>query len=210
MQSTVPGQHIPKAALDHYNSHFDKYTYNAFRDRLQAFAADNPDYGEAFVVTTLNLLIDACLCRSGTDIYRDAEQSLKQFIQPLGPELLEACQDHLANFGPPPDSVSPAPEETARTLLLAAQVRAEEATRAAADIRSWRGHVAFAWSSAAAYLLHAASIMLIESHYDSYPLEKFDKAMVQIRDGIVEANDHRVAIASEFVIWIRQLLKTRV
>ena len=209
MHPTPPGQPIPQSVLDHYNASYNNPTYRVFRDRLQAVASANPAYGEAFIAMALNLLVDSALERSGAEFYQGAEQSLKQLLQPLGGDLVAVAEDHLANFGSSPDSLPPAPEETARQLLTDAQGRAEAATRAAGEIRSWRGHVAFAWASAAAYLLHAASAMLIESHYDSYPLEKFDKALAQLQEGVIEAQVHGVAISGEFVNWIRLLVQSR-
>ncbi len=81
--------------------------------------------------------------------------------------------------------------------------------RTASALPSWRGRVAYAWASAAAYLLYAADAVLLTTNYDSYPLEKVDFALDQLRNGCIEGSRCGLSLNPDFMQWLRRLTKAR-
>ncbi len=73
----------------------------------------------------------------------------------------------------------------------------------------WRGRTAYAWANAAAYLLQAASTVLLECRYDDYLLEKLDRALQQFENGVTDAQTNHVAFSPDFMTWMRDLTKAR-
>jgi hypothetical protein len=194
---------IPQDVLNHYNESYDKHTYNAFRDELIAASKqDSIQGGLEWENAVLNLLIDASFERSGAKFYEGAERSLMGLIGVGNHNLLALALGHLSNFGRfKPVTVDNTEKEVLSTLQ-AAQRLAEAATQQASVIQSWRGRVAFAWASAAAYLLQAANTILTDTHYDSYPLEKVDRSLVYFRNAVSDAKASGMHISSHFVDWI--------
>lgn len=176
-----------------------------------SLTADNPIYGgHAFAHTVLNLLIDSSLERSGAAFYAGAETSLMQMIRPVSTDLVALARQHLENFAPSPKPELPQSEtERALSEIAYAQAGVDAAIRETSDVHSWRGRVAYSWASAASFLLQASSAVLVESHYDSYPLEKLDRAMNHLQSGVLEAQAHRFALPTDFVVWMRGLIKAR-
>jgi hypothetical protein len=200
---------IPQSVLDQYNRQFNNRTYRAFSDRLKRLTAGDTDCNEPFIDTALNLLIDASLGRAGASFYQEAEHSLLAHLRPANTDLVPLALTHLANFGPPPHPLPVAPEEHVQAQLTAAQGYAEDAARAASDLPAWRGRVAFMWASAAAYILQAASAILVESHYDSYPLEKLDRGLAHFRNGASEAHSCGFRLSAPFVDWVKACPRAR-
>ena len=209
MSQRTTDLNIPQPVLDDYNRHFNNRTYRAFSDRLHRFAAADPTYGEVFIDTALNLLIDSSLERAGAVFYQGAEQSLLAHLRPASSDLMSLALAHLANFGPAPDPAPVSLEDGVEAQITSAREYAEEAACAASDLPSWRGRVAFMWASAAAYLLFAASAILVESHYDSYPLEKLDRGLAHFRNGASEAHSHGFRLSTPFLDWIKVCPRAR-
>jgi hypothetical protein len=201
-------RHIPQHVLDHYHRVYNNHTYRAFTDRLREVASADPTIDDMSIDVASNLLTDAALERSGAECYRGREQSLMRLIGHLG-ELVTLAQAHLWNFGPAPALHPHSRADQLHTLLHQARQLAEVATRTANDLPSWRGRVAFAWCSAAASLLHAAQAVLIEGHYDSYPLEKLDRGVEQLSNGVAEAKERGLAISGDFAAWLSQRVKAK-
>ncbi len=199
---------IPQTALDHYHRCYRNDTYHAFGERLSQVIAADPAYGAAFEHLLNNLLIDSSLQRSGALFYRGAERSLMQLIRPLDTKLVSLGLAHLAHFGPKLEQPEAAVDQV-WTKLSEAQAIAEDATYLASDLHGWRGRVTYAWANAAAYLLQAASAILLECRYDDYLLEKLDRSLAQQQNGVVEAHANGVALCADFMAWIGQLLKAR-
>ena len=199
---------IPQEVLDRYNRHYRNGTYIAFGARLKHVTAGETAYGDAFEQMVMNLLIDAALERSGTAFYKGAERSLIRLIRPLGTELVTLAQAHLSNCGPQPRQHSSSVDQV-WTQLAYAQVVTEDAASLASDLSGWRGRSANAWANAAAYLLQAASAILLECRYDDYLLEKLDRGLHQLQNGIIDGQANHVAFAPDFMRWIRQLVKVR-
>lgn len=178
---------VPQRAYDWCNGHFCNASYRAFRDALtesahygQLSATQNND---DFIGDTMNLLIDTSFERSGAEHYHGAEARLMQQIAHLDSRLTTLARIHLMNFN------GSAIEEVEQALLDA-RLFAETAAQRASDIHSWRGWVAYAWASAAMFLLHAAFAVLIENVNDVYTLEKVDRAVDHLRNGLVEAKQN--------------------
>lgn len=195
----------------HYNTRYNNYTYRLFEGKLLKLTAESQRHGgHAFRHTVLNLLIDASLERSGATFYAGAEASLMQLIRPISPDLVAFARQHLDNFAASTQPELPQTEtEFALHEIQYAQESVDAAVCQASDVHSWRGRVAYYWVSAAAFLLQAASAVLVESHYDDYPLEKLDRAMSLFQHGILEAQANRFGFAAEFVSWMRQIVKAR-
>jgi hypothetical protein len=199
---------IPQEVLDFYNRNYRNGTYTAFSARLKRVTAGDTAYGDAFEQMIMHLLIDSSLERSGAAFYKGAEHSLMRLIRPLSTELVTLAQAHLSNFGPSPKQ-RPSSVDQVWTQLAHAQVITEDAVCLASDLSGWRGRTAYAWANAAAYLLQAASAFLLECRYDDYLLEKLDRGLQQLQNGVIDAQAKRVAFASDFVRWIRELVKAR-
>ncbi len=199
---------IPQAALDHYHRCYRNDTYRAFADRLRHIITGDVAYGDAFEHLLMNLLIDSSLQRSGAQFYRGAERSLMQLICPIDAELVALALAHLANFGPRSEQLKGEVDQV-WTKLSEAQAIAEDAVSLASDLHGWRGRVAYAWANAAAYLLQAASAILLECRYDDYMLEKLDRSQAQFRTGVGEAHANGVALCADFMAWIAQRVKAR-
>ena len=199
---------IPQEVLDAYNRNYRNGTYTACGAWLKHATAGDTAYGDAFEQMIMNLLIDAALERSGAAFYKGAERSLMRLIHPLNAELVTLAQAHLSGFGPQPTQ-QPSSVDQVWTQLAHAQMVAEDAVCLASDLSGWRGRTAYAWANAAAYLLQAASAILLECRYDDYLLEKLDRGLQQLQNGVIDAQANRVAVASDFVRWIRELVKAR-
>ena len=133
-----------------------------------------------------------------------------QLIRPISPDLVAFARQHLDNFAASTQPELPQTEtEYALHEIQYALESVDAAVCQASDVHSWRGRVAYYWVSAAAYLLQAASAVLVESHYNDYPLEKLDRAMSLLHHGILEAQANRFGFAAEFVSWMRQMVKAR-
>ncbi|MEP7287896.1 MAG: hypothetical protein ABI947_19265 [Chloroflexota bacterium] len=210
-QSVKSYTNIPAKVYEHYNTRYNNYTYRLFEAKLLKLIAHSPAYGgHAFAHTTLNLLIDASLERSGATFYAGAEVSLMQLIRPISADLVALARQHLENFAPSTRPERPQSEtDYALYEILYAQESVELAVCRTSEVHSWRGRVAYAWVSAALSLLHAAAAVLVESHYDSYPLEKLDQAMNSLRSAALEGQAQHFAFAADFVTWMRQLVKAR-
>jgi len=178
---------VPQRVYEWYNSHFCNSSYRAFRDAL----TESAHYGQLsatqsndeFIGDTMNLLIDASFERSGAEHHHGAEAQLMQQIAHLDSRLVTLARIHLMNF-------NGSAKEEAEQALLDARLLAETAVQKASDIHSWRGRVAYAWASAAMFLLHAAFAVLIENVNDLYTLEKVDRALDHLRNGIIEAKQN--------------------
>ncbi len=178
---------IPQHVYDWYNSHYCNASYRAFRDAL----TESARYGQLsatqsndeFIGDIMNLLIDASFERSGAERHYGAEAQLIQQIAHLDSRLTTLARVHLMNFGG-------SPKEEVEQALLDARLLAETAAQKASDIHSWRGRVAYAWASAAMFLLHAAFAILIENVNDLYTLEKVDRALDHLRNGLIEAKQN--------------------
>ncbi len=199
---------IPQEVLDHYNRHYRNGTYTAFSARLKHGTAGDTAYGDAFEQMLMHLLINAALERSGAAFYKGAERSFMRLIHPLGAELVTLAQAHLSNFGPS-RTQQPSSVDQVWTQLAYAQVVTEDAVCLASDLSGWRGRTAYAWANAAAYLLQAASAILLECRYDDYLLEKLDRGLQQLQNGVIEAQASRVAFFPDFMTWMRQLVNAR-
>jgi hypothetical protein len=199
---------IPQEVLDHYNRNYRNGTYAAFGARLKYVIVGDAAHGDAFEQMIMNLLIDAALERSGAAFYKGAERSLMRLIRPLCAELVTLAQAHLSNFGPQPKQ-QPSKVDQVWTQLAHAQVVTEDAVCLASDLSGWRGRTAYAWANEAAYLLQAASAILLECRYDDYLLEKLDWGLQQLQNGVTEAQANRVAFSPDFIRWISQLVKAR-
>jgi len=178
---------VPQRVYDLYNSHYCNASYRAFRDAL----TESAHYGQLsvtqsndeFIGDTMNLLINASFERSGAERHQGAEAQLMQQIAHLDSRLTTLARIHLMNF-------NGSSQEEAEQALLDAHLLAETAVQKASDIHSWRGRVAYAWASAAMFLLHAAFAVLIENVNDVYTLEKVDRALDHLRNGIFEAKQN--------------------
>ena len=178
---------VPQHVYEWYNGHYCNTSYRAFRDAL----TESAHYGQLpttqtndeFIGDTMNLLIDASFERSGAERYQGAEAQLTQQIAHLDSRLTTLARIHLMNF-------NGSPQEEVEQALLDARLLAETAVQKASDIHSWRGRVAYAWASAAMVLLHAAFAVLIENVNDIYTLEKVDRALDHLRNGLVEAKQN--------------------
>ncbi len=199
---------IPQEVLDFYNRNYRNGTYTAFSARLKSTIAGETQYSDAFEQTVTQLLIDASLERSGAAFYKGAENSLMRLIRPLSAELVTLAQAHLSNFGPSPKQ-QPSSVDQVWTQLAHAQVITEDAVCLASDLSGWRGRAAYAWANAAAYLLQAASAVLLECRYDDYLLEKLDRGIAQLQNGVMDAQANRVAFSPYFMTWVRQLVNAR-
>ncbi len=199
---------IPQEVLDSYNRNYRNGTYTAFGARLKRVIAGDTAYGDAFEQMVMHLLIDSALERSGAAFHNGAERSLMRLIRPLGAELVASAQAHLSLFGSPPKQ-QPSSVDQVWTQLAHAQLVTGDTVCLASDLPGWRGRTAYAWANAAAYLLQAASAILLECRYDDYLLEKLDRGLVQLQSGVIDAQANRVALAPDFVTWIRQLVKAR-
>jgi hypothetical protein len=168
MSQRTTDLNIPQPVLDDYNRHFNNRTYRAFSDRLHRFAAADPTFGEVFIDTALNLLIDASLERAGAAFYHGAEQSLLVHLRPAPSDLVPLALVHLANFGPTPDP-APVSSKTASAQITSAREYAERpsARPPAAKTRVACGSPS--WASAAPHPA-GGERHPVESH-DSYPLE---------------------------------------
>lgn len=196
---------IPRSVLDHYNSSYNNQTYRIFRDKLRGLIGmDDERLG-----AVMNLLIDASFERGGANCYAGAEASLMVEITPLGQRIIDLALAHLMHFGPKPQRPQETLQTTAHEQLRMAQTLTEQVASTASDLRSWRGRVAFAWTSAATYLLHAASAVLLDSHYDSYPAEKLDRALEQVYIGVLEAKAHGFMLPPAFVLGIKSITRAR-
>jgi hypothetical protein len=193
---------VPQRIYDWYNAHYSNVSYRAFRDALTESAGygdlSDTETNEEFITATMNLLIDASFERSGAEHYQGAEARLMDKIAALDSRLTTLARIHLLKFG---DSEQEAVEQA----LKEARAEVEAAARQAGDLHSWRGRVAFAWAYAAAYLLHAAQAILNDKNANSYPLEKLDRAMFHLQNGIIEAEQNGVA----FETWFLELVKPR-
>ncbi len=198
---------IPPEVLDAYNRNYRNGTYTAFGARLRHVTAGDVTYGDTLEQLVMHLLIDSSLERSGAEFYKGAERSLMRCIRPLGAELVTLAQAHLSSFGPQPRQ--PSSVDQVWTQLAHAQVVTEHAVCLASDLAGWRGRAAYAWANAAAYFLQTASAILLECRYDDYLLEKLDRGLHQLQNGVFEAQANRVAFAPDFVRWIRELVKAR-
>jgi len=171
----------PKHVLEWYNAHYNNTTYKALRAALDGFN-HQPNVSPQFVVDTMNLLTDAGLSRSGDPQYAAAEKALMDKLTALDIQLASLARQHLDQFGQN--------TQTAIDALSNAENYAKTASQISGDIRSWRGQVAHAWSSAAYYLLQAAQLLLSESHTDDYIVGKLGRAVHYMADGSREALDH--------------------
>jgi hypothetical protein len=131
-----------------------------------------------------------------------------RLIRPLGTELVTLAQAHLSNFGPQPRQ-QPSSVDQVWTQFAHAQIVTEDAVCLASDLSGWRGRTAYAWANAAAYLLQAASAILLECRYDDYLLEKLDRGLQQFQNGVIDAQNNRVAFATNFMAWVRRLVNSR-
>lgn len=197
---------IPQRVYDWYNAHYSNVSYRAFRNALVESSVfgrlSSEQSDEEFVTATMNGLIDASFERSGADHYRGAETRLMQQIAHLDSRLTTLARIHLMNFGG-------SSQEEAEQALIEARQCAEIAAQRTSDIHSWRGRVAYAWASAAMFLLHAAFALLVESNLDSYPLEKLDRALGHLQSGVSEARQNGVTLSDGFSAWIVALVKSR-
>src|SRR5207249_841763 len=123
-----------------------------------------------------------------------------RIIRLLGTELVTLAQAHLSSFGPPPRQ-QPSSVDQVWTQLAHAQVVTEDAVCLANDLSGWRGRTAYAWANAAAYLLQAASAILLECRYDDYLLEKLDRGLGQLQNGVIDAQTNHVAFSPDFMTW---------
>ncbi len=199
---------IPQDVLDHYNRNYRNGTYMTFGARLKQVTTGDAAHGDAFEQMIMNLLIDASLERSGAAFYKGAEYSLMRLIRPLSAELVTLAQAHLSNFGPQPRQLSSNVDQV-WILLAHAQVVTEDAACLASDLSGWRGRTAHAWANAAAYLLQAASAILLECRYDDYLLEKLDQGLEQLQNGVIDAQANRIAFSPSFMTWVRRLVNAR-
>jgi len=178
---------VPQRVYDWYNAHYCNASYRAFRDALTESAhygqLSTTQSNDEFIGNTMNLLIDASFERSGAERHHGAEAQLMQQISHLDSRLTTLARVHLMNF-------NGSPQEEVEQVLLAARLLAETAAQKASDIHSWRGRVAYAWASAAMFLLHAALAVLIENVNDVYTLEKVDRALDHLRNGLIEAKQN--------------------
>ncbi len=178
---------IPQRVYAWYNAHYCNASYRAFRDALTELAhygqLSTTQSNDEFIGDIMNLLIDASFERSGAERHHGAEVQLMQQIAHLDSRLTTLARIHLMNFG------GSAKEETEQALLDA-RLLAETAAQKASDIHSWRGRVAYAWANAAMFLLHAAFAILIENVNDVYTLEKVDRALDHLRNGLIEAKQN--------------------
>ncbi len=151
---------VPQRVYDWYNSHYCNASYRAFRDALTESAhygqLSTAQSNDEFIGDTMNLLIDASFERSGAERHYGAEAQLMQQIAHLDSRLTTLAHVHLMNF-------DGSPQEEVEHALAEARSLAETAAQKASDIHSWRGRVAYAWASAAMFLLHAAFAVLIEN-----------------------------------------------
>jgi len=171
----------PKHVLEWYNTHYNNATYKALRKALDGFY-NRPNVSPQFVVDIMNLLTDAGLSRSGDPQYAEAEKALMDKLTTLDIQLASLARQHLDQFGQN--------TQTAIDALGSAEDHAKTASQITSDIQSWRGRVAYAWSSAAYYLLQAAQLLLSESHTDDYIVGKLGRAVHYMADGGQEALDH--------------------
>jgi len=197
---------VPQRVYDWYNAHYSNVSYRTFREALTGSARygelSETESNDEFITIAMNLLIDASFERSGAEHYQGAEAQFMERLAHLDSRLTTLARIHLLKFGG-------SPQEAVEQALKEARMHVEAAAQKAGELHSWRGRVAFAWASAAAYLLHAALAILDETNANSYPLEKLDRALTHLQNGIVEAEQNDVAFADGFTLWIRHLVKTR-
>jgi len=178
---------IPQPVCDWYNTHFSNSSYRAFGQALNESAqygqlSDEQTNGE-FIEQAMNLLINASLERSGATYYQNAENELIALIEQLDSRLLTLARLHLTNF----DKFT---QEKTEQALLEARTSAEVVARQASDLQSWRGRVAYAWISAATFLLHAAYAVLTDQTNEHYTLEKVGRAFEHLKSGMNEAEQN--------------------
>lgn len=197
---------IPQPVHDRYNQQYHHETYQAVREALLASARYGslaPDQSnEDFIMATMNLLIDASFERCGAEAYAGSEARLLATLDPLDSRVTTLVRLHLANFD------KPNAHDAAQALLDARQA-VDVAAQVTSEIPAWRGGVAYAWASAAFYLSHAAQAILDEANTDSYPLEKLDRALIQLQSGVLEAEQQGVHLSEAFTAWMRALVKAR-
>ena len=197
---------VPQRVYDWYNARYSNVSYRTFRDALTASARygalAETETNDEFLTATMNLLIDASFERSGAEHYQGTETQLMERLAHLDSRLTTLARIHLLRFGG-------SPQEAVEQALKEAQMHVESAVQKAVELHSWRGRVAFAWASAAAYLVHAALTILNDNNTDSYPLEKLDRALTHLQNGIVEAEQNGITFADGFSAWIRHLVKAR-
>jgi len=204
IEQHVNPRDIPQTVLNQYHRCYNNDTYRAFTHQLRS---SFPTTHSAFADALANLCIDAALERCGAAFYRGHERSLMQLIS-HNDALFALAQIHLANFTIP-ESAAADPLAEVQQALTQTQTLTETAVRHVSTVHSWRGRAAYGWVNAAAYLLHAAQIILIDGHSDSYLLEKLDRSLDHLRNGVIEARQHHVGISVRFMTWIRQLVRAR-
>ncbi|MCC7447114.1 MAG: hypothetical protein IT324_06845 [Anaerolineae bacterium] len=196
---------IPQTVLNQYHRCYDNRTYRAFTHQLRS---SFPVTHSAFADALANLCIDAALERCGAAYYRGHERSLMQLIS-HDDTLFALAQTHLANFTAPESAAMADPIAEVQQALNQTQTLTEAAARQVSLVHSWRGRAAYGWVNAASHLLHAAQIVLMDGHSDSYLLEKLDRSLDHLRNGVIEARQHHVGISVRFMAWMRQLVKAR-
>jgi hypothetical protein len=197
---------VPQRVYDWYNARYDNETYRAVRAALVASAhygalAANQS-NEEFITALMNLLIDASFEQCGAERYAGSEARLMASLDPLDSHITTLVRLHLANFHVPQ-------HVHAAQVLQNVREAANTAVQVTSEIPAWRGRVAYAWASAAFYLSHAAQAMLDETNTDSYPLEKLDRALDHLQNGVIEAEQNGVSFPEAFTTWIRALVKAR-
>jgi hypothetical protein len=197
---------VPQRVYDWYNAHYDNETYHAVRAALVASAHYGPlsanQSNEDFITTLMNLLIDASFERCGAERYAGAEARLMAALDPLDSRVTTLVRLHLANFdNRDHKDAAQSPQDARQAVDAAVQVTSE--------IPAWRGRVAYAWASAAFYLSHAAQTILDDANADSYPLEKLDRALDHLQNGVLEAEQNGISFSDPFTAWIRALVKAR-
>jgi hypothetical protein len=197
---------VPQRVYDGYNARYDNETYRAVRAVLVASSHYGPlsanQSNEEFITVLMNLLIDASFERCGTECYAGSEARLMAALDPLDSRIITLVRLHLANFDVPQHL-------HATRALQNVREAADAAVQVTSEIPAWRGRVAYAWASAALYLSHAAQTILEDTNADSYPLEKLDRALDHLQNGVIEAEQNGVSFSDPFTTWIHALVKAR-
>jgi hypothetical protein len=202
---------LPREVLARYNAAYNNDSYLAFKSALTALLdARRMDGAAEYEYTVMNLLIEASFERSGGELYRGAELSLVRMLRLMGERLIPLALAHLAHFGTADRRAGmEAPTDWVLWTLSRAQECAEDGAAETSDVGSWRGRAAYFYASAAALLLHTSQAVLVESHYDSYPLEKLDRAMQHLAYAAREMKAHGMGISDDYMDWLAALVKAR-
>lgn len=188
---------IPQAILDAYTVAYNNVSYRRFGDALAVYL---PREGEAYG-QAMNCLIDVSYERLGATFYNGACNRLAEVLIPLADDhLLVLAEEHLRAFSVDESDVDGL--LTAKLLgdLDLLRTGSQNALVLAGDHHRWRRRVAFYWLNAINLLL-TATIAVLQGEGSSYVREKFLCALRALGNGVGEAAEYGLLLASQLTAW---------